>query len=169
MKKILNSISQESLLAEYEAVFFYVKSICDNEEDVKEITQETFLKAWQHKDRFRGEAGVYTWLCAIARNTRNDRYRKSEREIPAENVENDIHHQMGLEQALDDKLLLKQVHILLHQMPEPYKEVFSLRIFGELSHAEIAELFQKSEGCARITYYRAKLLLLEQLQREGYL
>ena len=48
------------------------------------------------------------------------------------------------------------VHQYLHTMPEPYKEVFSLRVFGELEYAQIGRLFGKSAGWARVTYYRAK-------------
>jgi len=51
----------------------------------------------------------------------------------------------------------------LHSLAEPYKEVFSLRTFGELSFAEIAELFGKTENWARVTYHRAKLKLQEGL------
>ncbi len=48
------------------------------------------------------------------------------------------------------------VHQFLHSMKEPYKEVFSLRTFGELSFDKIGRLFGKSAGWARVTFYRAK-------------
>ena len=47
---------------------------------------------------------------------------------------------------------------------EPYKEVFWLRIFGELSFAQIGALFEKTESWARVTYYRAKIMIKEELQ-----
>ena len=50
---------------------------------------------------------------------------------------------------------------LLHTLEEPYKEVFSMRVFGELSFAEIAALFEKSESWARVTYFRAKRKILD--------
>ena len=56
------------------------------------------------------------------------------------------------------------LHRLLHALPEPYKEVFSLRTLGELSFAQIGELFGKSESWARVTYHRAKLKLKEDTQ-----
>ena len=48
-------------------------------------------------------------------------------------------------------------------MPEPYKEVFSLRVFGELPFAQIGELFGKSDGWARLIFYRAKNELRRRL------
>ena len=51
----------------------------------------------------------------------------------------------------------------LINMEEPYKEVFELRVFGELSFAEIATVFRKTESWARVTYHRARLKLKERL------
>ena len=48
------------------------------------------------------------------------------------------------------------IHRYLHEMKEPYKEVFNLRVFGELSFEKIGSIFGKSAGWARVTYYRAK-------------
>lgn len=55
------------------------------------------------------------------------------------------------------------LHRRLHALPEPYREVFSLRVFGELSFRQIGELFQKTESWARVTYHRARLKLKEDL------
>lgn len=50
-------------------------------------------------------------------------------------------------------------------MEEPYKEVFTLRVFGELSFREVGEVFGKRENWARVTYHRAKLKLKEEMER----
>ena len=55
------------------------------------------------------------------------------------------------------------IHKLLHELEEPYKEVFELRVFGELSFAEIAEIFGRTESWARVTYHRAKLKIKERM------
>ena len=57
---------------------------------------------------------------------------------------------------------------LLHNLPEPYKEVFSLRVLGELSYQDIAKLFGKTESWARVTFHRAKLKIIEQVKEESY-
>lgn len=53
-------------------------------------------------------------------------------------------------------------------MEEPYKEVFNLRVFGELSYEKIGTLFQKSSGWARVTFYRAKKKIEEYMEEQGY-
>ena len=60
------------------------------------------------------------------------------------------------------------IHKLLHNLPEPYKEVFSLRVLGELSYQDIAKLFGKTESWARVTFHRAKLKIIEQVKEESY-
>ena len=59
-------------------------------------------------------------------------------------------------------------HRLLHKLDEPYREVFTLRTFCDLSHGEIAELFGKSESWSRVTYYRARQLLQDAIKEENH-
>ena len=51
----------------------------------------------------------------------------------------------------------------LHSMEEPYREVFELRVFGELSFVQISAIFGKTESWARVTYHRARLKLKERM------
>ena len=62
-----------------------------------------------------------------------------------------------------DKEAVFEIHKTLHLLDEPYKEVFTLRLFGELAFSQIAEIFGKTESWARVTYHRAKLSLKEKL------
>lgn len=55
------------------------------------------------------------------------------------------------------------LHKALHALPEPYREVFWLRAYGELTFAEIGALHGKTENWARVTYYRARTKLKEAL------
>ena len=56
------------------------------------------------------------------------------------------------------------IHQILHTLQEPYKEVFSLRVFGQLSFRQIGDLFGKTESWARVTYHRARLKIKEEMQ-----
>lgn len=57
-------------------------------------------------------------------------------------------------------------HHMLHLLDEPYREVFTLRTFCDLTHSQIADLFGKSESWARVTYYRARLQLQDAMKKE---
>ena len=108
-------------------------------------------------DRFNGSCKVSVWLCQIARNQYLSlcRERKHRGELEQEPGDD------GLECGFADRDAAKRLHRLLHDLPEPYKEVFSLRTFGELPFAQIGELFGKTESWARVTYFRARQKLKE--------
>lgn len=64
---------------------------------------------------------------------------------------------------IQDKSMVIEIHKLLHNLAEPYREVFILRVFAELSFRDISEIMEKTETWARVTYYRAKVSILEGL------
>ncbi len=70
---------------------------------------------------------------------------------------------IDFEQKLIDDEDAFEIHKLIHNLEEPYKEVFTLRFFGNLSFSKIAELFGKTESWARVTYHRARIKLKERL------
>ena len=73
----------------------------------------------------------------------------------------------SLEVAFLERERARVMHQALHAMREPYKEVLTLRVFGELEYAEIARLFAKSESWARVTCYRAREMLRESMKEES--
>lgn len=162
-------ISEEVLCAEYEAVYRYVLSLCHNDMEAQDITQETFLKAMKSYEKFEGTSSLYTWLCAIAKNLWINNCKKNSREVlPEDMVNMQKVDQLPLEQGVLEKETAFHIHKVLHEMQEPYKEVFSLRVFGQLSFAEIANLFSKTESWARVTYHRARKMISEKLRKDGY-
>lgn len=141
-------------------VYRYVLSLSRNNHIAEEITQETLFKALKNIDKFKGNCKMRVWLCQIAKNTYYSTYQKNNRsEIDSSELIHD-----NIEQQLIDTDMAFQLHKVLHKMSEPYKEVFSLRMFGELSFAQIGELFSKSESWARVTFHRAKIKLQEEMR-----
>ena len=67
---------------------------------------------------------------------------------------------------LCEKEQVMQIHRTLHTLKEPYREVFTLRVLGNLSYREIAGIFSKTEGWARVTFYRAKETLIQKMEEE---
>ena len=77
---------------------------------------------------------------------------------------------MRIEEKVEDGETAFAIHQFLHGMAEPYKEVFTLRVFGELPYEKIGRLFGKSAGWARVTFYRAKVQIsehMEAMEHEG--
>ena len=90
-----------------------------------------------------------------------DEQRRSSRrgEIPEDLPD----HAKSVAKTVEDRDSSFRIHLILHEMEDPYKEVFELRIFGELSFREIGTIFGKTENWARVTYHRARIKLQERL------
>lgn len=144
-------------------VYRYALSLCRNEALAEEITQETFFKALSKLDDFDGRCKISVWLCQIAKNTYLSLCRK-ERHQDTDADPSQFADSESLEERLFDKETAFAIHKILHKLDEPYKEVFSLRTFGELNFKQIADLFGKTETWARVTYHRARLKIKEDLK-----
>lgn len=146
-------------------VYYYMRGICRDEKLCEEVAQETFFKALKKIDSFDGKADIRAWLFTIAKNTYLSILRKNKRNIGL-SEENEISSDDDFADDLDDRDTALRIHKILHTLKEPYKEVFSLLVFGELSFEDIGKLFSKSAGWARVTYYRAKMMILHEMEEQ---
>ena len=108
-----------------------------------------------------GAKESFVKLCAIAKHVAADYHRKASRtgEFPVDEMTSET----DIERDIQNREMSLQIHRVLHDLKEPYKEVFQLRIFGELSFSEIGRIFHKSENWARVTYHRARLMIRERM------
>ena len=144
-------------------VFLFLKKLSKDGSIAEEITSETFFKAMHSIDNFRGETDVRVWLCQIAKNCYFSYLKKQQR---IENID-DIDfpdNQDTIEEQIAKQYDAMQIHLLLHNLAEPYKEVFMLRVFGELSFKQIADIFQKTDNWACVTYHRARNKILTRME-----
>lgn len=163
----------------FKDVYRYILSLCRDVAQAEEITQETFFRAMKNMSSFRGDCKMTVWLCQIAKNIYFSDQKKQSRRL--RQLQGSAGPQGGLFEAyatpgqavggtpsvearLSDEADAMQIHEILHQMEEPYKEVFMLRVFGELPFKKIARIFGKSESWARVTYHRARLRLIREME-----
>ncbi len=159
--------SFEALFARYfSKVYHFAYSLTRSEAAAEELTQQTFYKALKNIDSFEGRSDPGTWLCSIAkREYFNQSARSRERAYAPDSAVFD-RAEAGAEAQIERTEDAMRIHRHLHELEEPYREVFMLRVFGELKYAQIAALFGKTEGWARVTYYRAKQLLCQAMKEE---
>lgn len=144
-------------------VYLFLRSLSAEAHIAEEITQETFARALAAIDSLDGRKDIRAWLFTIARNTyytycRCNKIYVSEEAAPIAAVPADF-----AEQTIDAETAFL-VHQYLHDMAEPYKEVFTLRVFGELSFEKIAQLFGRTPNWARVTFYRAKRQIIDYME-----
>lgn len=151
--------------AYYLQVYSYTISLAKNREIAEEITQNTFYKAVSTTSQFKGKSDELTWLCSIAKNLYHDEMRSRQRVADVSEI-NDLPSNENVENSVADSDMAFRIHLVLHRLEEPYKEVFQLRVFGELSFSQIAAIFGKTESWARVTYHRAKLKIQERMDEK---
>ena len=158
-----NEACEKLYEAYYMRVFSYAMTMAGDRHLAEEITQETFFRAFTKLNSFRGESDEVTWLCAIAKNLFTDEKRRQSRAgtMPEEAVS----REKGAEQAAVERDASFRVHLALHGLEEPYREVFELRVFGELSFQQIGRIFARTENWARVTFHRARAKLKERMEQ----
>lgn len=150
--------------AYFKDVYLYLRSLSASEDTAEELTQEVFSKALKALDSFDGSRDIRAWLFTIARNTFFTFCKRQKLFVSEELDERMPDQRVHFAEQLEEEELAFRVHQFLHKMKDPYKEVFSLRVFGELSFEKIALLFGKSPGWARVTYHRARKQIMEYME-----
>lgn len=152
----------------FKDVYLYLLALSQNDDIAEEITQETFFKALKALDKFQGRCDIRVWLCQIAKNSYYTYYTRKKhidgKEIDEQLPDERIH----LEKDCINREQAKIINEILNNMDDPYKEVFQLRVFAELSYKDIGKLFGKTESWGRVTFHRAKLKIIKEMEKHGY-
>ncbi len=146
-------------------IFKYLVRLSGNICIAEELTQETFFRAFMNFSSLRNKEGASVWLCQIAKNTYFAYYKRQKKNLPLDQ-ELIKSSEADSEQEYLEKEDVRRILRYLHELEEPYKEVFMLNVFGELSLKEISELFGKSESWARVTFYRARQKISERMKKD---
>lgn len=133
--------------------------------DVEDVAQNSFLKAFQARSRFRGASSVKTWLFSIARNEAVDHLKKAARTATCEELEEGA-EQVYVEDVVCSQETRNQIWAFISGCEEPKRSLLVLRLFDELSFPEIAALLERSEVWCRVTYMRLKNTLIGQLEEK---
>ena len=147
-----------------QAVYRFLLTLSGSEELAEELLQETFFQAYQHINGFEGRCNLYTWLCQIGKNAwlKECRRKKRYTEVPWEEVTaqdpspTPEEHVMAREEY-------RRVRSAVLALEEPYRDVFILHALGGIKLKEIAFIYQRTESWARVTYFRAKQRILQEV------
>lgn len=146
---------------EGQTVYKFLLAKTRDEHLAEELTQETFYQAVKSVDRFRGDCKVSVWLCQIAKHLWYQNLEKQKREAPTKDFPEPPYP--SAEEAVLAQEGRMDLLRLVHELPEPQREVVYLRAFGSLSFREIGDIMGKTETWARVTFYRSK----EKLKNGG--
>lgn len=148
-------------------VYKYLLCLCHDAAQAEDLTADTFEAALKGIGKYRGEAKLSVWLCAIAKRLYYAELRKRGRirEVPLDTEplvsQQDIERDYA---AREDKL---DLYRQLRTLDADTREVFYLRLTGDMTFDEIGELMGRTGNWARVTFYRGKEKLKRRLGEDG--
>lgn len=146
-------------------VYNYLHKLTNDVELSEELMKETFYSAIKGINKFKGDTKITVWLCQIAKNKWKDYITKSKK-LKSTSLEEAIGELFIEDNTLNELSSREEIiHLYkyINKLPEEVKDVFYLRMKGEFSFKEIGMICGKSEEWARVTFYRGKLKLKEEL------
>ena len=147
-------------------VYRFLLSLAGDAAMAEELLQETFYQALQHIDKFEGRCSLYTWPCQIGKNAwfkecrRKKRFSETSWEelmLPAGEPS-----QESQTIARDE---YRRARSAMQKLEEPYRDVFVMHALGGIRLKEIAAIYGKSESWARVTYFRAKQQIAQEVSK----
>jgi RNA polymerase sigma-70 factor (ECF subfamily) len=147
----------------FKDIYYFIYSISKDRHIAEDLTSETFVKAMKSIEGFKGNCDIKVWLFQIAKNSYYSYIRKHKNLVALDSVP-DIKDDFDIEKSLLSSEESMKIHEIIHNLSEPYKEVFSLRVFGELSFRQIACLFDKTDNWACVTFHRARNKIKEEMR-----
>ena len=143
--------------------------VLDDARDVDEAVQDTFVLAWRHLDRYRGDAAVFTWLYRIGVNEplgrrRKKRLRTTDLATSEAESARDVRRDVQPEASAEAADLREHVISALNVLPLDYREAVVLRDLAGLSNEEVADALGLTVSAAKSRIHRGRLQLRELLE-----
>jgi RNA polymerase sigma-70 factor (ECF subfamily) len=172
-----DTVAFAELVRRYEGkIFRLAQHVTQNREDAEDVLQETFMKAYEHLDQFKGDSKFYTWIVRIAVNQAlmKLRRRKTDKSVSLDETidtgEDTIVREIAAwdedpEQKFSREELGGILDTAVQSLEPPYRSVFVLRDIDELSTEETAEALGLSVPAVKSRLLRARLQLREKLTR----
>ena len=160
----MNSLEQAYIELQPKLYTFFIMKT-SNITVAEDLTQDVFYEASKTIHQFKGNSTISTWLFSIARHLLAKYYRskKYERALN-EQLGNSTEQVISTETAYEIKEDLLFLQQYIAKLDEIAKEIVLLRLYGELSFADIGELIGKSDNYARVTYFRAKQKIMKEME-----
>lgn len=140
-----------------EPLYWQIRRMVENHDDANDILQNTFLKAWQSVEGFRGDAKLSTWLYKIALNesiTFLARERKRQN-ISLDDEESYLSELIESDEYVDGDKLAKKLRLAVASLPEKQRLVFNMKYYDEMKYEQMSEILGTSVGALKASYHLA--------------
>jgi RNA polymerase sigma-70 factor (ECF subfamily) len=148
----------EQIVRKYsETLYWQIRRLILSHDDANDILQNTFIKAWQNIEYFRGDAKMSTWLYRIAFNECLTflNHKRMEGQVSIDDIDTEILNKLESDSYFNGDEIQKTFMRAVHQLPEKQQMVFNLKYFKEMKYEEMSEIFGTSIGALKASYHHA--------------
>jgi RNA polymerase sigma-70 factor (ECF subfamily) len=155
----------------YPRVYATLFSFTKSKEDSEDLSQQTFIKAWQQLSSFRGDSAFFTWIYRIAINlaknfVASSGFKKQKINTSIEKAEIDVSSFEDIESAAIHEESLNEIKNFINTMPESLKTAFTLREVEGKSYEDISVITDTPIGTVRSRIFRARESIIDFMQKE---
>jgi RNA polymerase sigma-70 factor (ECF subfamily) len=140
-----------------EPLYWQIRRMVESHDDANDILQNTFLKAWQSVDGFRGDAKLSTWLYKIALNE-SITFLAKERKRMSLSIDDEESHLVNLiesDEYVDGDELALKLRKAVASLPEKQRIVFNMKYYDEMKYEQMSEILGTSVGALKASYHLA--------------
>lgn len=166
--KLNDREAQLKLYRQYcDGMFGVAMRFVKNYDDAEDVVQESFIKAFQRIEQFKGEVTFGAWLKRIVVNGCID-FLKSKNQRTVELNENYLHITDEQDWHVEESISLEEVKKSIEELPDKYRYVVQLFLVEGYDHSEIAQIMNITEAASRTRLLRGKMQLKESLKDSAY-
>ena len=167
-KRLLNDIkngSRSAMRELYDRYSGYATAVClryiPNRDEVQDVMQDSFVKIFTSLDsfEFRGEGSLKSWIAKIVVNESLDFIRKNGKFSFTDNIPDGVEEEEPEIDSIPDDVLME----MIGRLPDGYRVVLNMYVFGQMSHKEIAEKLGIKVGTSASQFFHAKKMLAKMI------
>ncbi len=140
-----------------ERLYWHIRKMVIVHDDADDLLQNTFIKAWNNLDNFRGDSSLYTWLYRIATNeTLNFLNKRKEALLnEASDLETMLGNRVETDPLFTGDEIQKRLQKCILALPEKQRMVFNMKYFDNLTYKQMSEIMGTSVGALKASYFHA--------------
>lgn len=151
-----------------EPLYWLIRRMVNSHDDASDLLQNTFMKAWQALDNFRGDAKLSTWLYKIAVNESITHLDKERRRagVSLDYEASALAHIIEADEWIDGDALSLKLRKAIAMLPEKQRLVFNMKYFDEMKYEQMSEILGTSVGALKASYHLAVKKIEQYLQAD---
>ena len=146
----------EQMVGKYSSrLYWQIRCVVTFHDDADDVLQNTFIKAWNAIDSFRGDSMLSTWLYRIAANESLAFLRHRAETVSLDSVDANLENMFESDAYFDGDEIQKNLQRAIQTLPPKQRQVFALRYYDNMKYEDMAEVLNTSVGALKASYHIA--------------